>query len=105
MTPGEATYADAASALGVAAWQRFEHTGDLSDIRRAVEAWQLAVEHTPASSPTLAERLSLLGVALLGRFERTGHLPDLDRAVSTAELLVGHPDVHGRRPGAAPGLP
>ncbi|WP_433825956.1 hypothetical protein ACQP2E_28095 [Actinoplanes sp. CA-015351] len=46
VTPGEATYADAASALGVAAWQRFEHTGGLSDIRRAVDAWQLAVEHS-----------------------------------------------------------
>ncbi|MEA3341470.1 MAG: CHAT domain-containing protein, partial [Chloroflexota bacterium] len=60
-------------------------TGELSDLARAIEVYEQAVEQTPTGSPDLPSRLNNLGTGLRARYARTGELSDLARAIEVYE--------------------
>jgi len=88
--------------LGVVAFElqsRFERTGLMDDLNRAITTNEQAVVLTPEDTPNLAMYLNNLGNALISRFERTGSMDDLNRAISTNEQAVAStpedtPDPH-----------
>ncbi|MGW3692303.1 tetratricopeptide repeat protein, partial [Streptomyces sp. NPDC005149] len=69
-------------------WTRFERTGALADLDRAIGLAQQAVEAAPSNHPDRAVLLNNLGSALRSRFERTGALADLDRAIDLAQQAL-----------------
>ncbi|KAH8747717.1 CHAT domain-containing protein [Diaporthe sp. PMI_573] len=80
--------------------RRFERTGSMDDLNRAVEVADMAVDATPQDYPDRASRLNNLGTQLGRRFEWTGSMDDLDRAVDVVEMAVDttpqdHPDRAG----------
>jgi len=83
--------------LGAMLGMRFERTGSMDDLNRAVDAATMAVDATPQDHPDRAGRLNNLGNLLGTRFERTGSMDDLNRAVDAATMAVDatpqdHPD-------------
>ncbi|EJT69155.1 hypothetical protein GGTG_13264 [Gaeumannomyces tritici R3-111a-1] len=83
--------------LGSLLGTRFERTGSMDDLNRAVEVANMAVDATPQNHPNRAGWLSNLGNHLGRRFERTGPMDDLNRAVEVANMAVdatpqNHPD-------------
>ncbi|KJZ70857.1 hypothetical protein HIM_09771 [Hirsutella minnesotensis 3608] len=85
------------SNLGNRHGSRFERTGSMDDLDRAVDFSSMALEATPQDHPDRAGRLSNLGVWLGRRFERTGSMDDLNHAVEVAGMAVDataqdHPD-------------
>ena len=77
--------------------RRFERTGSIDDLNRAVDVTSMAVDATPQDHPDRAVILSNLGSHLSRRFERTGSIDDLNRAVDVASMAVDatpqdHPD-------------
>src|SRR5438876_551012 len=74
---------------------RFEQTGSVDDLDRAITTNEQAVASTPDDHPDHAEFRNNLGNALHCRFERTGSMDDLDRAITTNEqAVVSTPDDH-----------
>ncbi|KAF8971357.1 CHAT domain-containing protein [Flammula alnicola] len=78
--------------------RRFEHTGNLHDIDRAISHHQSAVESTSSGHANLPTCFSNLGNSYLCRFEHTGDLQDIDRAISYHQSAVestpsGHVDL------------
>ena len=67
--------------LAAILWSRFELTGNVEDLYRAVATAENAVSVTSSDNPQLPIFLSNLAGAYQGRFERTGSLGDLDRAI------------------------
>jgi hypothetical protein len=87
--------------VGMKCLHRFERTGSMEDLERAIMANERAVESTPEGHPNRAGRLNNLGNALRSRFEQTGSMEDLERAIVANEQAVestpeGHPDRAGR---------
>ena len=85
--------------LGNALQSRFERTGSMDDLNRAITTNEQAVASTPEDHPNRACNLNDLGNALQSRFERTGSMDDLNRAITTNEQAVAstpedHPN-HG----------
>ncbi|KJZ70853.1 hypothetical protein HIM_09767 [Hirsutella minnesotensis 3608] len=85
------------SNLGTWLGTRFDRTGSMDNLDRAVEVADMAVAATPQDHPDRAARLNNLGCILGMRFERTGSMEDLDRAVEVADMAVAatpqdHPD-------------
>ncbi|KAF9774164.1 hypothetical protein IL306_007840 [Fusarium sp. DS 682] len=70
--------------LGVMLYKRYERTGALKDLNRAIEAMRASISITPHDSPDLADRLNNLGVWLRDRYERSNMAEDLDSAVEVA---------------------
>ncbi|KAF3184829.1 hypothetical protein TWF225_005740 [Orbilia oligospora] len=70
------------SNFGVMLGTRFNRTGSMDDLNRAVEAVDIAVTATHPDHPDQANRLSNLGNQLKTRFHRTGSIDDTDRALS-----------------------
>jgi tetratricopeptide (TPR) repeat protein len=88
------------SDLSIALGDRFERTGQLTDLDRAIEVGEEAVAATPPNHPNRAIYLSDLSIALGDRFERTGQLTDLDRAIEVGEEAVAAtPPDHPNRAG------
>ena len=86
------------AALGTELLCRFERTGSMDDLDRAIVTNEQAVESTPDDHPDRAMYLNNLGIALQSRFERTGSMDDLDRAIVTNEQAVElTPDDHPNR--------
>ena len=84
--------------LGIALQSRFERTGSMDDLDRAITTNEQAVASTPDDHPNRAMYLNNLGNALQRRFERTGSMDDLDRAITTNEQAVAStPDDHPNR--------
>ena len=71
--------------LGNALQSRFERTGSMEDLERAIVTKEQAVESVPDGHPDRATCLNNLGIALQRRFERTGSMEDLERAIVTKE--------------------
>ena len=72
---------------------RFEQTGSLGDLDRAITANEQAVASTPYDHPDRAGRVNNLGIALQRRFERTGSMTDLDRSITMIEdAVTSNPD-------------
>ena len=88
------------SQLGVALRNRYEITGKVPDINRAVTVDDEAVTATPTDHPARAALLSNLGFALRNRFEATGNLADLTRSVLVGEeAAAATPPDHPNRAG------
>jgi tetratricopeptide (TPR) repeat protein len=62
---------------------RYQWTGELGDLERAIENYEHALESTSPSTPvsTVALISGNLSVGLLDRYTRTGQLSDLERSV------------------------
>jgi hypothetical protein len=80
---------------------RFEQTGLVEDLNRAVEVSDEAVTAIPLDHPDRASCLGNLGNWLGKRFKQTGVIDDLNRAVEASDEAVtttplGHPDRAGR---------
>ncbi|KAK6502499.1 hypothetical protein TWF506_003080 [Arthrobotrys conoides] len=85
------------SNFGVMLGTRFDRTGFMDDLNRAVEAADMAVTATPQDHPDRAACLNNLGNRLGTRFHRTDSTDDLNRVVEVADMVVaatfqGHPD-------------
>ncbi|KAK6356066.1 hypothetical protein TWF718_000440 [Orbilia javanica] len=83
--------------LGSRLGTRFDRTGSINDLNRAVEAADMAINATPQDHPNRAACLNNLGNGLGTRFDRTGSINDLNRAVEAADMAVNatpqdHPD-------------
>ena len=77
---------------------RFQETGDLQDIDRAISHYQKAVEPTPSGDADLPDYLSNLGSSYVLRFEHVGDLQDIDHAIFHHQRAVestpsGHVDL------------
>jgi hypothetical protein len=72
-----AAWNDAAIAL----ISRYQASGHLPDLNRAMALWQEAIARTPEGSPDWAKMQANLGVALRTRFEALGQVADLDAAI------------------------
>ena len=82
----------------IALQRRFERTGSMDDLDRAIRTNEQAVASTPDDHPNRGMYLNNLGNALQSRFERTGSMDDLDRAITTNEQAVAStPDDHPNR--------
>jgi len=57
---------------------RFERTGSMDDLDRAITTNEEAVASTPDDNPYRAAGLNNLGNVLQSRFERTGSMDDLN---------------------------
>ncbi|WP_329428889.1 hypothetical protein OG339_06635 [Streptosporangium sp. NBC_01495] len=110
--------------LGNARRMRFEHLAEVSidaigdsattdievgDLLVAVEAYQRAIELTPAGSPHLPKFLTNLGNSLMDRGSVMASAEDLDRAVgifdqAVTATLPGSPDLPSRLNNLATGL-
>ncbi|KAH6883559.1 CHAT domain-containing protein [Thelonectria olida] len=85
------------SGLAIEAYEKFQETGDVSDIHLAVEAAQLDLMIIPDTSPHLTSCLNNLGVFLESRYEQTGEMTDLEEAIGISRQAVDltpddHPD-------------
>jgi tetratricopeptide (TPR) repeat protein len=69
-------------------WCRYQATGQLEELNRALEYWQKALVLTPPDSPEHPHFLNNLGTGLLIRYERTGALSDLERAITVCQQAV-----------------
>ena len=67
---------------------RFERTGQDTDLEAAIRAFQQALDATPPDSPALARYLNNLGTSLGTRFERTGREADLEEAIRAYRQTV-----------------
>ncbi|RYP20115.1 hypothetical protein DL765_002957 [Monosporascus sp. GIB2] len=67
---------------------RFERTGSIDDLNRAVDVTDVAVDATPQDHPNKAAWLYNLGTLLGMRFERTDSIDELNRAVNVASMIV-----------------
>ena len=67
--------------LGIWLATRFERTGLMDDLDRAVDAANMAVDATPQDHPDRAGLLNNLGNWLGTRFGRTGSMDDIDHAL------------------------
>ena len=73
---------------GGAYLRRYEATGHLPDLNRAMALWQEAIARTPEGSPDWATMQANLGVALSTRFEALGQVADLDAAIAAYEKAL-----------------
>ena len=76
--------------LGTALRFRYSLTGDVSDLREAINRLRASVDVTPTNDPGLAMRLSNLGYALTDRHRRFGAATDLDEAIEITQQAVDH---------------
>lgn len=70
--------------LGVMLHKRFEQTGSLDDLNRAIDAVGQAVDATSEGDPDQALYLKNLGVWLRTRYERTASIRDLNCSVEVS---------------------
>lgn len=68
--------------------ERFMRFGSSEDLRKAVDAAEMAVNLTPPDSPDWAGRMNDLGLRLGERSEHDGSKEDLDRAIKCLEMAV-----------------
>ncbi|KIM74180.1 hypothetical protein PILCRDRAFT_80299 [Piloderma croceum F 1598] len=88
------------SNLGNSFLCRFERSGDLIDVDKAISAHEQAVHLTLDGHANKPNCLNNLGSSLLCRFEHSGDLIDIDKAISTCEQAVHlTPDGHADKPG------
>ncbi|CRG85866.1 hypothetical protein PISL3812_02870 [Talaromyces islandicus] len=83
------------SNLGLQLGRRYERTGNLEDLKEAIERVRESIETTPSDHPDRGWRLSNLGLQLGRRYERTGNVKDFDEAIQrTRESIETTPSDH-----------
>ncbi|RKK88953.1 hypothetical protein BFJ71_g12653 [Fusarium oxysporum] len=88
---GEEDMPGVLSALAVQAYEKFQKTGDASDLHFAVEAAQLGLTVIPDTSSHLNDltgHLNNLGVFLESRYNRTGEIADLEEVIRITRQAV-----------------
>jgi tetratricopeptide (TPR) repeat protein len=73
---------------GAAHWQEFLHSGDLSQLGSAIEAWQQAVALLPPGDAARPGYLNSVAIGLLQWHAHFADEPDLAAAVATARRAV-----------------
>jgi len=68
--------------------QRYEATGQLSDLSIAISAWEATIEKTPPNFLYLAGYLNNLGGGLCNRYSRLGELKDLEKSIKYCQQAV-----------------
>ncbi|KIM28110.1 hypothetical protein M408DRAFT_24124 [Serendipita vermifera MAFF 305830] len=74
--------------VGHAYVQLYEDSHDITDLDRAVNIYEEAVQFTCLCDPQLAKRWSRLTAVLWTRFDKTGNSGDLDRATALSKDAV-----------------
>ncbi|WKT54200.1 Tetratricopeptide-like helical domain superfamily [Fusarium oxysporum f. sp. vasinfectum] len=74
--------------FAVEAYNKFQTTGDVSDIHLAVTVAQLALMNIEGTSSHIISHLNNLGVFLEKRYERIGETADLDEAIGLARRAI-----------------
>jgi len=93
-------YTESLNNLGVALQRRYEQTGSMEDLERAIEVLSQATELTSEEHPDYAVIANNLGSGLDSYFEQTGSIEVLDDAISIMERAVRlTPDDHSDRAG------
>jgi tetratricopeptide (TPR) repeat protein len=81
--------------LGIFLGERYERTGELADLEKAIRIARQAIDSTPGDHPDRAGSLNHLGIFLGEWYERTGDMADLEEAIRTARQAVDStPDDH-----------
>ena len=83
--------------LGTAYRDRYDLTGDATDLDLAIDRLRISIEVSPTGDTGLALRLSNLGYALTSRHERSNAIRDLDEAIEVTQRAMdlappGSPD-------------
>jgi tetratricopeptide (TPR) repeat protein len=76
---------------------RFQRTGQMTDLEQVIQYGQQALEATPADHPDRARYLNNLGSGFEGRIQRTGQMTDLEQAIQYGQQAfeatpADHPD-------------
>ncbi|KAK4068325.1 hypothetical protein Purlil1_13828 [Purpureocillium lilacinum] len=80
--------------------ERFERTGSMDDLNRAVDIASQAVEATPQDDADRARQLEDLGIMLAKRFDRTESIDYLNLAIKiTGHAVEATPHDHPDRAG------
>ena len=74
--------------IGTGLLERFDRTGYMGDLEKAIVLVEQVVKSTPSDHPDHAMYLNNLRNALQSQFERTGSMEDLNRAIETNEQAV-----------------
>jgi len=74
--------------VGMLFSRRFEHTGDLADISKAISVENRLVARTPKEDPNLPGRLINLGISLSTCFECTRDVSDISASISSQERAI-----------------
>ena len=91
--------------LGSSLHSRYRQTGQMADLREALDADRQAVAETPPDHPAYPRRLANLGICLLSWFDETGFSGDLDQALdSLGAALAGTDDDRIRQEFMLPAL-
>ncbi|RYP53061.1 hypothetical protein DL770_011005 [Monosporascus sp. CRB-9-2] len=69
--------------LGNQLGRRFERTGSMDDLNRAIDVADMAIDATPQDHPDRAAYLNNLGNQLGRRFERAGSMDDFNRTLTS----------------------
>lgn len=72
--------------FGVYFTHRFEETGKVEDINRAIEAYERAMNSTIPDDPAYANYAHASGNSYLTRFTLFGNIPDIEQALSFLEF-------------------
>ena len=74
--------------VGMLFSRRFDQTGDIFDISKAISVENRLVACTPKGDPNLPGRLANLGISFYTRFECTGDVSDISASISARERAV-----------------
>ncbi|KZT02042.1 TPR-like protein [Laetiporus sulphureus 93-53] len=88
LTPDDQNKATYLGSLGMALKYRFDQSGELNEIRRAISVLEAAVGGTGEDDRRMSQRLDNLAISLISRFKRLGESVDIDRAVEMHEKVL-----------------
>ena len=74
--------------IGMLFSRRFEHTGNIADISKAISVENRLVARTPNEDPNLPGRLTNLSISLSTCFECTGDVSDISASISSQERAI-----------------
>lgn len=69
-------------------YNSFRQSGDLADLRRAIESARQIIRNTPTTHPSYWGLQNNLGLMLQTRFERLGNMEDLNESVGLGESVL-----------------
>jgi tetratricopeptide (TPR) repeat protein len=97
---GDESEASRLNNLGVILGRRYERTGEMVDLEKAITRARNVVDLTPGNHPDRAMYLDNLGNKLGSRYKRIGDMADLKEAITAARNAVDStPDDHLIRAG------
>ncbi|KAF5856680.1 hypothetical protein ETB97_007037 [Aspergillus alliaceus] len=76
------------SNLGNRLSTRFNRTGNITDLKEAIDSARRAIKITPQGHPDLTGLLNNLGIMLLRRYNRTGSVDDLEDTINITRRAI-----------------